>query len=191
LQAGLAPDGQKRLAPAQVGLRFQGAPGLEVLTHPSHGGHTETGELRNFSGAFALFVKADDSFADRKRDRSHGHNLPQRPAFVKLYYLWKCFKQKTAFFNFFREGKFRMNKANGLVGRIKIGLGIAPVAALTGCVGFVDGGGYGGDVVVPGPDLFLFGGGYDRGRDVHGYSDRGSVSRAAAHSDGGGHGGKR
>jgi len=86
------PDGQKRLAPAQVGLRFQGAPGLEVLTHPSHGGHTETGELRNFSGAFALFVKADDSFADRKRDRSHGHNLPQRPAFVKLYYLWKCFK---------------------------------------------------------------------------------------------------
>jgi hypothetical protein len=96
LQAGLAPDGQKRLAPAQVGLRFQGAPGLEVLTHPSHGGHTETGELRNFSGAFALFVKADDSFADRKRDRSHGHNLPQRPAFVKLYYLWKCFSEDGA-----------------------------------------------------------------------------------------------
>jgi len=108
-------------------------------------------------------------------------------------------EQKTTFFNFFREGKFRMNKTNGLADRIKIGLGVALVAALTGCVGFVDGGGYGGDVVVPGPDLFLFGGGYDRGRDVHGYSQRGFASRAvarpamssAAHSGGGGHGGKR
>jgi len=93
-------------------------------------------------------------------------------------------------FDSFREGKFRMNKTNSPVDLIKIGLGIALLAALTGCVGFV-GGGYGGEVVVPGPDLFLFGGGYDRGRDVHGYSDRGSVSRAAAHSGGGGHGGKR
>ena len=101
-------------------------------------------------------------------------------------------------FDFFREGKVRMNKANGPVDRIKIGLGIALLAALTGCVGFV-GGGYGGEVVVPGPDLFLFGGGYDRGRDVHDYSRRGGESRAAAHpamssaahSGGGGHGGKR
>jgi hypothetical protein len=84
-------------------------------------------------------------------------------------------------FDFFREGKVRMNKANALVDRIKIGLGIALVAALTGCVGYVDGGGYGGAVVVPGPDVFLFGGGYDRGRDVHGYSQRGSASRAVAH----------
>jgi len=91
-------------------------------------------------------------------------------------------------FDSFREGKFRMNKTNSPVDLIKIGLGIALLAALTGCVGFV-GGGYGGEVVVPGPDLFLFGGGYDRGRDVHGYSQRGSVSRAAAHPSGGGHAG--
>jgi len=85
-------------------------------------------------------------------------------------------------FDFFREGKIRMNKANALVDRIKIGLGVALVATLTGCVGYVDGGGYGGAVVVPGPvvvvpDLFLFGGGYDRGRDMHGYSQRGFESR--------------
>jgi hypothetical protein len=49
------------------------------------------------------------------------------------------------------------------------------------------GGGYGGGVVVAEPDVYLFGGGYDRGRDVHGYSERGSVSRAAAHPSGGGH----
>jgi hypothetical protein len=93
-------------------------------------------------------------------------------------------------FDFFREGKFRVNKANGPVDRIKIGLGIALLAALTGCVGYV-GGGYGGAVVVAEPDVYLFGGGYDRGRDVHGYSNRGSVSRAAAHPSGGGQRGKR
>lgn len=93
-------------------------------------------------------------------------------------------------FDSFREGKFRMNKTNSPVDLIKIGLGIAVLVALTGCVGWVGGGGgYGGEVVVPGPDLFLFGGGYDRGRDVHGYSQRGSVSRAAAHPSGGGHAG--
>jgi hypothetical protein len=43
--------------------------------------------------------------------------------------------------------------------------------------------------VVAEPDLFLFGGGYDRGRDVHGYSQRGAVSRGAAHPSGGGHAG--
>jgi len=49
------------------------------------------------------------------------------------------------------------------------------------------------------PDLYLFGGGYDRGRDVHDYSHRGSESRAAAHPEiraparpgGGGHEEKR
>jgi hypothetical protein len=97
-------------------------------------------------------------------------------------------KQKLTFFNFFRDGKVYMNKANALVDRIKIGLGIALLAALTGCVGFV-GGGYGGGVVVAEPDLYLFGGGYDRGRDVHGYSQRGSASRAVAHPSGGGHAG--
>jgi hypothetical protein len=93
-------------------------------------------------------------------------------------------------FDFFREGKIRMNQANGPVNRIKIGLGIALLATLTGCVGWVDGGGdYGGVVVAPEPDFYFFGGGYDRGRDVHGYSDRGSASRAAAHPSGGGHAG--
>ena len=70
---------------------------------------------------------------------------------------------------------------------------ILPVL-LAGCVGYVDGGYggyvdngdfYGGD---PGPDVYLFGGGYDRGGDVHGYSHRGAESRSVAHS-GGGHGG--
>ena len=79
-----------------------------------------------------------------------------------------------------------MNKTKGPVERIKIGLEIALLAVLTGCVGGyvgVDGGYYGGTVVVD-P---LFGGGiYDRGADVHGYSQRGSASRAVAHSGGGG-----
>jgi len=83
-----------------------------------------------------------------------------------------------------------MKKANSLVDRIKIGLAIAVLSSLTGgCVGF-EGGGYSGGVVVAGPpDVVLFGGGYDRGRDVHGYSQRGSESRAVAHTGGGGHGG--
>jgi len=83
-----------------------------------------------------------------------------------------------------------MNKAKGPFDRIKIGLGIAVLAALMGCVGYVDGG-YGGAVVVPGPDVYLFGGGYDRGREVHDYSHRGSESRAVAHPAGGGGGRKR
>jgi hypothetical protein len=83
-----------------------------------------------------------------------------------------------------------MEKINALVSRIKIGLGIALLAASTGCVGFV-GGGDGGEVDVAGPDLFLFGGGYDRGGDVHNYSQRGFSSRAAAHPGGGGGGGRR
>ena len=72
----------------------------------------------------------------------------------------------------------------------KVLLGITLLAALTGCVGYVDGG-YGGAVVAPGPDVVLFGGGYDRGRDVHDYSHRGSESRAVAHPGGGGGGGGR
>jgi hypothetical protein len=88
-------------------------------------------------------------------------------------------------FDFFREGKVRMNKANGPVDRIKIGLGIALLAVLTGCVGYV-GGGYSSAVVVPGPDMYVFGGSYERGRDVHDYSHRGFESRASAHAVGGG-----
>jgi hypothetical protein len=81
------------------------------------------------------------------------------------------------------------------------GLGVALLAALTGCVGYVDGGyvegGYVGAVVVPEP-LFI-GGAYERGRDVRVYSHRGVESRAVAHpvrsapahAPSGGHGGKR
>jgi hypothetical protein len=90
-----------------------------------------------------------------------------------------------------------MNNAKGPVDRVAIALGVALLAVLTGCLGFVGGGGdYGGEVVVPGPDVYLFGGGYDRGRDVRDFSHRGFESRAVAHPSargggGGGHGGKR
>ena len=81
-----------------------------------------------------------------------------------------------------------MNKAKGLIDRIKIGLLIGLLTVLTGCAGY--GGGpyyYGDTVVVSEPDMYLFGGYYDRGRDAHHYSHRGSQSRGAAHS-GGSHG---
>jgi hypothetical protein len=90
-------------------------------------------------------------------------------------------------FDFFRRKIPPVRKPNGLVDPVKIGLGIVLLATLTGCVGYVDGGYGGGGVVVAEPDVFLFGGGYDRGRDVHAYSSRGSESRAVAHSSGGGH----
>ena len=64
------------------------------------------------------------------------------------------------------------------------GLGVGLLAALTGCVGYVDGGYYGGPVVVPGPSVYFWGGDYDRGRDVHVYSQRGYESRAAVHRGG-------
>ena len=65
------------------------------------------------------------------------------------------------------------------------------MVAFTGCVGYVDDGGYGGAaVVVPGPDLYIFGGGYGRGYDEHRYSHRGYESRSRDH-DHGGHGGRR
>jgi hypothetical protein len=81
--------------------------------------------------------------------------------------------------------------------RIRLGIGMAValplIGSLTGCLGYVDGGyggygDYGGYDEGPGPDLFLFGGGYDRGRDEQAYSHRGSASRASVHA-GGGHGG--
>jgi hypothetical protein len=96
-------------------------------------------------------------------------------------------KQKSAAFNFLRSGKLRMKKSHGPVELVKIGLAITVLTVLTGCVGFVGGDGYyDGGVVVAEPDVFLFGGGYDRGRDVHGYSNRGAESRAVAHGGGGG-----
>jgi hypothetical protein len=68
--------------------------------------------------------------------------------------------------------------------RIKIGLEIALLAALTGCVGYVDGGYYGGPVVVPTPAVYFWSGDHDRGRDVRVYSQRGYESRAVAHPRG-------
>ena len=89
----------------------------------------------------------------------------------------------------------RMSKADGPVNRVKLGLGIALLGTLTGCVGYVDGGysgvGYGGTVVLPAPDLFFYGGGYERGHEVRGYSHRGYESRAVAHPTRGGPGGRR
>jgi len=70
-------------------------------------------------------------------------------------------------------------------GPVKLALGLVLLTALTGCVGYVDGG-YGGAVVVaPEPDVVLFGGGFDRGRDVRAYSHRGAESRGVAHGGGG------
>jgi hypothetical protein len=66
--------------------------------------------------------------------------------------------------------------------RATLGLSLVMVLAVTGCVGYVDGGYVGGAVVAPDPDLVVFGGGpghFDRG-----YSHRGFVSRGAVH---GGH----
>ena len=83
---------------------------------------------------------------------------------------------------FFRENS--MNKANGPIKRIKIGLVIGSLVILSGCAWFWDGGYYYGDAVVSEPDMYLFGGDYYRGRDVRDYSHRGFESRGVAHSSG-------
>jgi hypothetical protein len=45
-------------------------------------------------------------------------------------------------------------------------------------------------VVVAGPDVAVYGGGYyERGGAVHGYSQRGAASRGVAHGGGGARGG--
>ena len=75
-----------------------------------------------------------------------------------------------------------MKKTKGPVARIKIGLMTGLVAALAGCAGYIVGGYDGGaTVIVPEPDLYLFGGDYDHRRDAHDYSHRGHESRGAAH----------
>lgn len=63
-------------------------------------------------------------------------------------------------------------------------LGVVVAVLLTGCVGYVDGG-YSSAVVVPGPDVYVFGGGYERGHVARAYSNRGFHSRAVAHPGGG------
>jgi hypothetical protein len=68
---------------------------------------------------------------------------------------------------------------------ISVGLGSLLLIELTGCFGgYVEGGG--GTVVVAGPEVGFYGGHFDRGRDVHAYSNRGAVSRGVAHGGGGG-----
>lgn len=80
-----------------------------------------------------------------------------------------------------------MHKVYVLFDRIKMGLVLGLLVTLTGCVGvsggayYDDGGYYTEGVVVQEPDVYLFGGGYDRGRDVRDYSHRGAESRGAAH----------
>jgi hypothetical protein len=97
----------------------------------------------------------------------------------------------AASFDDCRKENVRPSKARGLAGRIKIGLGIALLTAMTGCVGWVGGdGNYGAAVVAPEPDFYFFGD-YGWGRGWHGYSHRGFESRGAAHFGGGGHGGRR
>jgi hypothetical protein len=95
-------------------------------------------------------------------------------------------------FDFFHARLARMSALNVLTNRLKLGLVIAMLTAVTGCIGVVGDGGYYGDgAYVGGWWGGWWGGGggyYDRGRDVHGYSARGAASRGAAHG-GGGHGG--
>jgi len=87
-----------------------------------------------------------------------------------------------------------MSKAKGSdMKRIQRAGAVVLLTVVAGCLGYVDGG-YGGAVVVPEPDVYLFGSGYygggyyyDRGRDVREYSHRGAVSRGAAHARGNGH----
>jgi hypothetical protein len=78
-----------------------------------------------------------------------------------------------------------MDKLNRPITGIKTGLVAAAIAVLTGCVGYVEGG-YGAAVVVPAPDVYVFGGVYERRHEVHEYSRRGNESRGYAHPERGG-----
>jgi len=78
-----------------------------------------------------------------------------------------------------------MNKVNGSVERMKIGLICGLFVVLMGCLGVSGRGYYYGDsVVVSDPDMYLFGGDYYGGHYAHGYSHRGFESRGAAHFSG-------
>jgi len=95
-------------------------------------------------------------------------------------------------FHSFRESTAGMNPIKVLADQLKIGLAIAMLAALTGCIGVVGGGGgYVGGGGWWWDDGGWWGGGhgYDRGHDVRGFSTRGAASRGAAHGGGGGHAG--
>lgn len=60
---------------------------------------------------------------------------------------------------------------------------MASVAIFSGCVGYVDDGGGAVYVAPPPPSVVVFGGDYDRGHDVHTYSQRGYDSRQEVHHD--------
>jgi hypothetical protein len=90
-------------------------------------------------------------------------------------------------FDFFHERLARPNILKVLANRIKTGLAVVMLTALTGCIGFVGGGDYGGGGWWwDDGGWWGSGGGYDRGHDVHDYSARGAASRGAAHGGGGG-----
>ena len=68
-----------------------------------------------------------------------------------------------------------MNRSLFVLAGLQLVICLGLVYGTTGCVGYVDGGG--GAVVVPGPDLYFFGGPYYGRGEAHGYSHRG-FSRA-------------
>jgi len=53
------------LRTAQMRLRLERAPCLELLPDPAYRRHTETEELGNVAGAFALFIEVDDALTGR------------------------------------------------------------------------------------------------------------------------------
>ena len=69
--------------------------------------------------------------------------------------------------------KINLSKASGPVDRIKIGLGIALLTVLMGCVGYVDGGYAAARWWCRGLICIFSAAAYDRGRDVHAFSQRG------------------
>jgi len=89
-------------------------------------------------------------------------------------------------FDFSRTGKVQRHQPVHLVRGLTLALGIGLLAAGTGCVGVVDGGGDGVVVADPG---FLWYGDWGWGGGWHGDSRRGAESRGAAHGGGGGGGG--
>ena len=74
-----------------------------------------------------------------------------------------------------------MNKPKGSCDKLKIGTVVVLGALVTGCVGYVDDGGYydGGAVVVQ-PEVTFYGGFYDRGHSRD-YDRRGHESWGSAH----------
>ena len=79
-------------------------------------------------------------------------------------------------FDFSRAGKIHRNRPGHLVRGLTLGFSIALLAAVTGCVGVVDGDGDGAVVVAPDPG-FLWYGDWGWGGGWRGYSHRGAEVR--------------